>query len=158
MDTTVRNTIFSILAGILCACSWWSLIIGWKLEYNYQSEKSSNQTEVQEIMNNVANVWTMPSVTFIGLVIINFIPNSAIIGDGFGLDGKVYLLRFFVFIGFLCMFVPLVASIWYGIEGFMVSTVYADNLGWAMIVSSVTMMLAGLIFKMGRTEEAWSAW
>merc|ERR1711920_1154148 len=110
------------------------------------------------MMQNAQPVWAMPSITFIGLFIINFIPTSSITGDGFGMDGKTAFLRFWMFFGFLCLFVPLVAGIWYGIEGFMQNKAYSSALGWGMIAQTIIMIVAGMFFKTGRTEEAWSSW
>ena len=170
MEAEKRNSIMSFLAGGICAVAWWLVIIGWIDEIEYQGTRPANlidpknvsagynQTKINTVMQSCQYIWTMPSVAFLGLILLNTISNQKVKGDGFGMDGETMFARVWVFLGFLCLMVTMVAGIWVGIEGFIQSEeLHANNLGAMLIAEGITMVVAGFLFKFGRDEDAWGA-
>lgn len=163
MDAEKRNILVSILAGMLCSIAWWSVIVGWVRELEFQEVQPANlfpnntinQTRVDEQMFSIQGIWAIPAVGFIGLAMLNLIGNSSVRSD-FGMDGQTLFARIFLFVAFLCLLVSFVAAIWTSIEAFLQSKIRSNNLGWLLLIESIVMMLSGLIFKFGRDENAWN--
>ena len=161
-----RNPWMSLISGIICAIAWWTVGLGWQDERIFQNKNPSNlvpntetvnSTLVDQRMQDAQGIWAIPSIGFIGLILLNLTSNEKVSGSGFGMDGETLFWRIWAFIAFLCLLVPMVASIWVGLEGFIQNGERSNKCGAFLIVEAVVMLLAGLFFKFTRDEAEWGA-
>jgi len=161
MDSSNRNIVFSMIAGLVFSCGWWVFIGFWDKQMNHLEVSVSNVTLRGEIQSEFYNpLWAISSMATIGLFIINTVGNSVVQGDGFGADGQTCLARVYIFVGFMCLFSTTIASIWVMAANFApadskVKPYKQPSLGYALMVQNLLIFMSACIFKFFRVESAW---
>lgn len=137
-----RNTVASIVAGVLFFTGWW-IIIDTAVVYPTNKE-----------MNHAFH--TCGVMSTIAFFMINAVSNGQVRGDGYseGCLGRTGA-RIWLFIGFMLMFGSLIASMWILFGAYVVpkNDVYP---GLAVFFQNALIFFSSLIYKFGRTEELWA--
>nr|AIN50147.1 transmembrane 50B-like protein [Salmo salar] len=136
-----RNTLASIVAGVLFFTGWWIMI------------DAAVSYTTQEMNPAVHTCGVFATIAFF---MINAVSNGQVRGDtyGEGCFGRTGA-RLWLFIGFLVMFGSLIASIWILFGGFVVpkKDMYP---GLAVFFQNALIFFSTLIYKFGRTEDLWT--
>ncbi|CAB1346575.1 unnamed protein product [Coregonus sp. 'balchen'] len=137
-----RNTLASIVAGVLFFTGWWIMI------------DAAVSYPTQEEMNHAFH--TCGVFATIAFFMINAVSNGQVRGDAYGEGcfGRTGA-RLWLFIGFMIMFGSLIASIWILFGGYVVpkKDVYP---GLAVFFQNALIFFSTLIYKFGRTEDLWA--
>ncbi|XP_038657566.1 transmembrane protein 50B [Scyliorhinus canicula] len=137
-----RNTVASIVAGVLFFTGWW-IIIDAAVVYSKNGE-----------MNPAFH--TCGVMSTIAFFMINAVSNGQVRGDGYsdGCLGRTGA-RIWLFIGFMIMFGSLIASMWILFGAYVVPKVNVYP-GLAVFFQNALIFFSSLIYKFGRTEELWA--
>uniref|UniRef100_A0A665W6D0 Transmembrane protein 50B n=1 Tax=Echeneis naucrates TaxID=173247 RepID=A0A665W6D0_ECHNA len=129
-----RNTLASVVAGVLFFTGWWIMI---------DAAVAYTSTEMHHAFH------TCGVFSTIAFFMINAVSNGQVRGDAYG-EGCLGRTgaRIWLFIGFMMMFGSLIASIWILFGAYVVP---GECLNGCPIVVSLT-----LIYKFGRTEDLWA--
>ncbi|XP_062861711.1 transmembrane protein 50B-like [Trichomycterus rosablanca] len=137
-----RNTVASIVAGILFFTGWWIII---DAAVCYPSSTDLNHA-----------FHTCGVFSTLAFFMINAVSNAQVQGDvyGEGCLGRTGA-RLWLFIGFLIMFSSLIASIWILFGAYVIpgNSVYP---GLSVFFQNTFIFFSSLVYKFGRTEELWS--
>ncbi|XP_027008286.1 transmembrane protein 50B isoform X2 [Tachysurus fulvidraco] len=136
-----RNTVASIVAGFLFFTGWWVII---DAAVHYPKPEDLNHA-----------FHTCGVFSTLAFFMINAVSNAHIRGDSyeegcFGHRGA----RVWLFIGFLIMFVSLIASVWI-LFGAYVAPGLPVYPGLCVFFQNLLIFFSSLVYKFGRTEELW---
>ncbi|CAF3894117.1 unnamed protein product [Rotaria sp. Silwood2] len=140
-----RNTIASILAGVIFAIGWW-IIIDSTCQY-------TSQADFNKVFYIIGSVGTF------ALILVNSVSNSQVRGDGYGDScvGQFEILcvgaRIILFIAFLLAFGSVIGGAWV-LFGYYVPY-KSDKLypGIAIFSQNLAIFISTLILKFGRKED-----
>ncbi|KAM9486185.1 transmembrane protein 50B-like isoform 1-T2 [Clarias gariepinus] len=136
-----RNTVASIVAGLLFFTGWWVII---DAAVSYPDPKDLNHA-----------FHTCGVFSTLAFFMINAVSNAHIRGDVFedGCLGRTGA-RLWLFIGFLMMFSSLIASIWI-LFGVYVAKGLPVHPGLCVFFQNLFIFFSSLVYKFGRTEDLW---
>ncbi|KAM4700717.1 transmembrane protein 50B [Discoglossus pictus] len=136
-----RNTIASVVAGVLFFSGWWIMI---------DAAVVSEQKDLNRAFHTCGVFSTL------AFFMINAVSNAQVRGTVYS-DGCLVRTgaRVWLFIGFMLMFGSLIASMWilFGAYVTQGGNVYP---GLAIFFQNALIFFSTLIYKFGRTEELWS--
>ncbi|CAJ0929955.1 unnamed protein product [Ranitomeya imitator] len=134
-----RNTIASVVAGVLFFSGWWIMI------------DAAVVYPKQEDLNHAFH--TCGVFSTVAFFMINAVSNAQVRGDGYsdGCLGRTGA-RIWLFIGFMMMFGSLIASMWILFGAFVTQNVNVYP-GLAVFFQNALIFFSTLIYKFGRTEE-----
>ncbi|XP_026862635.1 transmembrane protein 50B-like [Electrophorus electricus] len=136
-----RNTVASVISGILFFTGWWIII---DAAVCYTDQKDLNHA-----------FYTCGVFSTLAFFMINAVSNAHIQEDiyGEGCLGKIGA-RLWLFIGFLIMFGSLIAAIWILFQAYIVpgNPVYP---GLSVFFQNLFIFFSTLMYKFGRTEDLW---
>ncbi|XP_022076913.1 transmembrane protein 50B [Acanthochromis polyacanthus] len=135
-----RNTVASVVAGVLFFTGWWIMI---DAAVTYPSQQMNHAFHTCGVFSTIA------------FFMINAVSNGQVRGDtyGEGCLGRTGA-RLWLFIGFMMMFGSLIASIWILFGGYVVPKVEVAP-GLAVFFQNAFIFFSTLIYKFGRTEDLW---
>ncbi|CAL8378056.1 transmembrane protein 50B [Gadus morhua] len=136
-----RNTVASVVAGVLFFTGWWVMI------------DAATIYTTQEQMNHAFH--TCGVFSTIAFFMINAVSNGQVRGDtyGEGCFGRTGV-RLWLFMGFMVMFGSLIGAIWI-LFGAYVTQGKEVAPGLAVFFQNAFIFFSTLIFKFGRTEDLW---
>jgi len=139
-----RNTIASIVAGILFTVGWW-IIIDCAIVY------PSNQQFHKAFL-------TIGIFGSLSLIFVNSISNARFRGDVYGSGGCIGAMtsRIILFLSFLFVFGSLISGAWVMIAQYLIPNKSPIYPGVALFLQTLFIFTSTLIFKFGRSEEQWS--
>lgn len=140
--TERRNTIASVVAGVLFFVGWWFVIdAAAGFPSNDQFPKAFHVCGV---------------VGTIALFMINSVSNGQVQGESYG-NGCLGQTgsRIWLFIGFLLAFGSVIASAWILFGMYVVPQKDPYWPGVAVFLQNALIFFGALVFKFGRTEDLW---
>uniref|UniRef100_A0A671WE87 Transmembrane protein 50A n=1 Tax=Sparus aurata TaxID=8175 RepID=A0A671WE87_SPAAU len=139
-----RNTIASIAAGVLFFTGWWIII---DAAVKYPDEGTFHHA-----------YHTCGVIATVAFLMINAVSNGQVRGDSYseGCIGQTGA-RVWLFLGFMLAFGSLIASMWILFGGFVVprKSCLSVFCGAIFLILSSFLLIRGLVFKFGRTEDLW---
>ncbi|CAF0858753.1 unnamed protein product [Adineta ricciae] len=136
-----RNTIASIVAGVIFAIGWWIII------------DSTCQHPTQAEFNKV--YYIIGAVGTIALILVNSVSNAQVRGDAYG-DSCVGQVgaRIILFIAFLLAFGSLIGGAWV-LFGYYIPYKSSDKIypGIAIFCQNLAIFISTVILKFGRKED-----
>ncbi|CAH2219252.1 transmembrane 50B [Pelobates cultripes] len=137
-----RNTIASVVAGILFFSGWWIMI------------DAAVVYPTQQDLNHAFH--TCGVFSTLAFFMINAVSNAQVRGDSYsdGCLGRTGA-RIWLFIGFMLMFGSLIASMWILFGAYVTKGINVYP-GLAVFFQNALIFFSTLIYKFGRTEELWS--
>ncbi|KAM3183624.1 hypothetical protein ACTXT7_009987 [Hymenolepis weldensis] len=136
IDVGVRNTIVSILSGILFATGWWIMI---DAASSYGSESLPHA------------VHTIGSIATVGFILLNIIPHHALSGDIE--DPRACG---FLFVSVLINFVTLIAATWVMFASYATGNIKPVWPGVALFLQNLFIFAAAFLFRFGRHHESYA--
>lgn len=142
-----RNFVCSVVAGTLFAFGWWIVI-----------DAAALYTK-QEDFNHAYH--TCGVIGTLALFMINAVSNGQVRGDMYtdGCMGSIGA-RIWLFLGFVLCFGSLISSTWILFGPYVANNQGKDPLplypGVAVFVQNVFIFISCVVFKFGRTEDAWN--
>ncbi|CDW52378.1 transmembrane protein 50A [Trichuris trichiura] len=140
-----RNSIASIASGILFFIGWWIII-------DVAAAYPSNTPE-----GFLHAYYTCGVLSTISMIMLSSVSNSQVLGEAMsesflGTRGA----RLWLLLGFVIGFCSLIASIWILFSDFVVKDVEHQSRGVALFLQNLFIFLASLLYKFGRSEDAWN--
>ncbi|XP_043928880.1 transmembrane protein 50B isoform X1 [Protopterus annectens] len=136
-----RNTVASVVAGILFFTGWW-IMIDAAVTYP-ENDKLNHAFHTCGVFSTIA------------FFMINAVSNGQVRGDSYsdGCLGRTGA-RIWLFIGFTMMFGSLIASMWILFGAYVVPKLEVYP-GLAVFFQNALIFFSTLIYKFGRTEDLW---
>jgi len=143
-----RNLLCSVFAGSLFTVGWWILI-----------DAAAAYPDTKEFTHAYH---TCGVIGTIALFMINSVSNGQIRGDLSYTDGCIGSIgaRLWLFFGFLCAFASLITASWILFGPYVADNYGPDPLdvypGVAVFLQNLFIFISCMVFKFGRSEDAWS--
>jgi len=138
-----RNTLSSMLAGLLFFTGWWFII----------DAITVHPGAIHAIHIILGILGT------VSLIMVNSVTQAQISGDAPFSGGCLEArgARIWIFVGFVLGFAAIIAAVWVMVANF--NEAPKDASSWpavSLLLQNVFIFLASLTFKFGRSEEAWN--
>jgi len=137
-----RNTLSSMLAGILFFSGWWFMI-----------------DAISVYPNSIfASYIILGILGTVSLIMVNSVTQAQINGDvafsGGCLEARG--ARIWIFVGFVLGFAAIIAAVWMMIVTFNEKTEGSKWPPVSLLLQNVFIFLSSLVYKFGRSEESWN--
>jgi len=134
-----RNTIASMLAGVLFFTGWWFLIDALTIH--------SDSIDATHIILGILGT--------ISLFMVNSVTQAQLSGDNFNggfLEARG--ARIWIFIGFVLGFAAIIAAIWVMVASFSIDDSKKSHWpGVSLLLQNVFIFVSSLVYKFGRVED-----
>ncbi|KAJ6641708.1 Transmembrane protein [Pseudolycoriella hygida] len=133
-----RNTIASMLAGVLFFTGWWFLIDALTM--------NSQAIDATHIILGILGT--------ISLFMVNSVTQAQLSGDSYNggfLEARG--ARIWIFIGFVLGFAAIIAAIWVMVASFSTDSQKSNWPGVSLLLQNVFIFVSSLVYKFGRVEE-----